>query len=84
MCVIHINAVITEVYVAFYVQRLFCTDSVKIYTEYLQILRKYSLLYSLKVSKLFSTLSSKIFIQISAIKIAHIVLQYSALHHNNL
>ena len=37
--VLQIITVIIESYVAFYVSRLFCTDSVKIYTEYLKILK---------------------------------------------
>ena len=35
--ILPINAVIIEGYVAFCVKRLFCADSVKIYTEYLKI-----------------------------------------------
>ena len=34
-----INRVIIEGYVAFYVQRIFCVDSVEIYTEYLKMLK---------------------------------------------
>ena len=43
MYILQINAIIIKGYVAFYVYRLFCTYFVKIYTEYFNVLKKYSL-----------------------------------------